>query len=315
MLGRVRECFRECNLKVFVVPPGENWVCDRLSNEWIAAHKDSVTLNPEEADIIWLLASWCWKRIPYRLLEEKKVVTTVHHIVPQKFDDSKKNDFLRRNAITDIYHVPSEKTRQQIVSLTNKPVKSIPWWVNQNIWFHIDKTLVREKYGIGNEEFVVGSFQRDTEGSDLKSPKLEKGPDRFCDFVEKLSSERENVTVLLAGWRRQYVINRLNSSGIKFRYAELPSFDTLNELYNCLDLYAVLSRFEGGPQSIVECAANKTPIISTDVGIASEILHCSSIIDEHSLSATHNTEYAYSKVQDLIIPRGFAEFEKMFESL
>ena len=315
MLRRILASFEAYKLKVFVVPPGENWVCDRLSNEWVAAHKDSITLNPEEADVIWLLASWCWKRIPYHLLKEKKVVTTVHHIVPQKFDDSKRNDFLRRDVVTDIYHVPSEKTRQQVVNLTDKPVKSIPWWVNQSIWFRIDKAFVRRKYGIGVEEFVVGSFQRDTEGSDLKSPKMEKGPDRFCDFVEKLSLQRENVSVLLAGWRRQYVINRLKSAGIKFRYAELPSFNMLNELYNCLDLYAVLSRFEGGPQSIVECAASKTPIISTDVGIAREILHDDSIIGKEELSATPNIAHAYEKARMLMMPHGFLEFEKMFELL
>ena len=41
--------------------------------------------------------------------------------------------------------------------------------------------------------------------------------------------------------------------------------DQLNELYNCLDLYVVASRVEGGPQAIIECALSKTPIISTDM--------------------------------------------------
>ena len=45
----------------------------------------------------------------------------------------------------------------------------------------------------------------------------------------------------------------------------------LNELYNILDLYLVTSRIEGGPQAILECAIIKTPIMSTDVGVASGI--------------------------------------------
>ena len=52
----------------------------------------------------------------------------------------------------------------------------------------------------------------------------------------------------------------------------MVSFKELNELYNLLNLYVVSSRYEGGPQAIMECALIKTPIISTDVGIASEIL-------------------------------------------
>ena len=43
----------------------------------------------------------------------------------------------------------------------------------------------------------------------------------------------------------------------------MVNFDQLNELYNCLDLYIVSSRLEGGPQAIIECALSKTPIIST----------------------------------------------------
>ena len=45
----------------------------------------------------------------------------------------------------------------------------------------------------------------------------------------------------------------------------MASFETLNELYNILDLYIVASRIEGGPQAILECAVTKTPVISTDM--------------------------------------------------
>ena len=45
----------------------------------------------------------------------------------------------------------------------------------------------------------------------------------------------------------------------------------LNKLYNILDLYIVSSRIEGGPQAILESSITKTPILSTDVGVASEI--------------------------------------------
>ena len=59
----------------------------------------------------------------------------------------------------------------------------------------------------------------------------------------------------------------------------MADFSELNELYNCLDLYIVASRVEGGPQSILEATLTKTPIISTDVGLAKEILHPDSIFN------------------------------------
>lgn len=302
-------------MKVFVLAPRENWVCDRFYEEWKSQNKEITTNNPEEADVLWLLGSWCWNHLPVSLLEKKKVVTTIHHIVPEKFSKQKQIDFLLRDKITDAYHVPSTKSHDQIRNLTEKKIFNFPFWVNQDLWYQIEeKNSLRKKYNIGENEFVVGSFQRDTEGHDLKSPKLEKGPDIFCNIVEQISNDRENLTVLLAGWRRQYVTNRLKNSNIKYRYFELPDFHTLNELYNCLDLYLVSSRYEGGPQSIVECAANKTPIASTDVGIASEILNPKSIL-KSDVDITTDVTYAFDKVKNIFMPRGFDPFIKMFNEV
>ena len=76
----------------------------------------------------------------------------------------------------------------------------------------------------------------------------------------------------------------------------MATFDTMNELYNCLKLYIVASRYEGGPQAILECAITKTPIISTDVGVASEILASESIFNmENYINAKPNIEYAFKE--------------------
>ena len=37
---------------------------------------------------------------------------------------------------------------------------------------------------------LVGSFQRDTEGSDLISPKLIKGPDIFIEIVKNMYQQK-----------------------------------------------------------------------------------------------------------------------------
>ena len=96
----------------------------------------------------------------------------------------------------------------------------------------------------------------------------------------------------------------------------MVSFKELNELYNLLDLYIVSSRYEGGPQAIMECALNKTPLISTDVGIASEVLSEESIFDMSTFkNAIPNVEFAYQKVQQYTIPEGFVKFNKLFKEL
>ena len=60
-----------------------------------------------------------------------------------------------------------------------------------------EKKELRSKYNIDQESYLVGSFQRDTEGADLKSPKLSKGPDRFITIVKALSKEFPNLMKLI----------------------------------------------------------------------------------------------------------------------
>ena len=52
-------------MKVFVLAPHENWICDRIAAEWKKYCPDVTTENIQEADVVWLLAGWCSCRISY----------------------------------------------------------------------------------------------------------------------------------------------------------------------------------------------------------------------------------------------------------
>jgi len=274
--------YLENSLKIYVLAPGENWVVDRFVKEWNAFSGNPSCKDPRDADIVWLLADWAWKNIlssiSYDDLKKKKVVTTVHHIVPEKFSHTDRQDFVARDFITDVYHVYNERTASFISALTSKPIKMIRYWANDSLWKrNMSKNEARLILGIKDQDYVIGSFQRDTEGSDLVSPKLEKGPDIFCDYVESLFKYNSSVSVLLGGWRRQYIINRLTSFGVPFKYIERPSDDVVNTMYQSLDLYVVSARCEGGPQALIECGLAQVPCVSTPVGISEQVLDKTSI--------------------------------------
>ena len=93
----------------------------------------------------------------------------------------------------------------------------------------------------------------------------------------------------------------------------MVDFEILNELYNCLDLYIVSSRIEGGPQAILECGITETPIISTDVGVASEILANESIFNmENYEEAKPNIEVALSNSVKYSMKNGMSKYLEMF---
>jgi len=268
-------------MKVFCHVPREDWIVDRLGLEFMncSSHEVSLSDISMETDVIWLFASWCWNQIPVEILSKFKVLCTVHHEVPEKFDNDRRRNFLERDKYVDIYHTYTDDTKNLISKLSSKPVYIIPHWVNSAIWFDLDKLKVRNDLKLPKDKFIVGSFQRDTEGSDLKTPKLEKGPDIFLNVVEKISKEKD-VHVLLGGWRRQYVIAGLEKMKVNYTYFEMPPQKIINKMYNACDLYVVGSRCEGGPQSLFECSITKTPIISTCVGQSKLILDNECIYDE-----------------------------------
>lgn len=304
-------------MKIYLSNLNESWIVDRLRNEWIESNKELVVKNPKDCEIIWIISPWTWKKINKKYLRKKFVVCTIHHLEDSDFTEKGKKEFYKRDKFVNVYHTISENSLMQLRKLTNKKIVKIPFWVNENIFYEIkDKNKLREKYGFSKKEFLLGSFQRDTEGRDLISPKLIKGPDRFVEIAKTIRNSQKDLLIILAGKRREYVISQLEELNINYRYFEMVNLDQLNELYNCLDLYIVSSRIEGGPQAIVECAITKTNVISTDVGIAKEILHEESIFNMRNYElAIPNTNEAYKNIQKLTREKGQTAFNEFFKLL
>tara|TARA_R100000008_G_C3586869_1_gene173164 strand:+ start:4481 stop:5407 length:927 start_codon:yes stop_codon:yes gene_type:complete len=264
-------------MKLYVNELQENWICNRIKSEFLKAHlgasDDYLVGDPSEADTLWLLFGWGWMEIPPYYLESRKVILTVHHIDPSKINIS---EFLIRDNFVDIYHVPNSKVIQNFPKEINRDkIKVLPYWYDKDSWRPWeDRHIPNDR-----EFFNIGSFQRDTEGFDLCTPKLSKGPDLFCDIVEEIHKQYKKCKVSLSGNRRQYVMSRLDKAGIEYSYNEMVSMKEMNHMYNFLDLYLVTSRHEGGPQSILESAATRTPILSTNVGMADQVLHKDCIIE------------------------------------
>ena len=309
-------------MNIFCHIPRESWVVDRMGIEFKNNSLHNVNFDKIEnnTNVIWLLASWCWNQIPFNILKSKIVVCTIHHEVKEKFDNKRRNNFLLRDKIVDHYLTYTEETKSLIESLSGKPVTIIPHWVNTKIWQNIDKDYCKNELRLPINKFIVGSFQRDTEGHDLISPKLEKGPDVFVDKVLDICRFKD-VHVLLGGWRRQYVIKKLNEYNIPFTYIELANNETINKMYNALDLYLVSSRCEGGPQAIFEASYLKTPILCTKTG-QYKILSNKVIYDFNEKISNEKLEMAissckenYNKIESFLDYKHIKTYDRYFEEI
>jgi glycosyltransferase involved in cell wall biosynthesis len=299
----------------------EKWICDILKEEFSQKFSNIVTTNELEATIIWYLAPWNFKYTPkslsrekwLELLEKKRVIFTQHHIDNLKMDQLQTQFNFMEKYGNHIHAICNNTYEELKIYFRNTLISKKKLWINSNNFFEIkNKNSIREKYNIDKNSYLIGSFQKDTEGK-TNLPKLSKGPDIFIDIVKDMYKTNKNIQVVLTGLRREYVINELKKLNIKYYYFNMISIKDINELYNCLDLYLVSSRCEGGPRSIFECGLTNTPIISTNVGIASELMNKKSIFDADNYitykNAVPDNKFLKNNVELLSSKEYFNEFK------
>ncbi len=202
------------------------------------------------------------------------VILTWFHVV----DEDERLKFITEiNQKVSFVHTACEITRAKLIKagLVDTKIIVIPLGVDLKSFVPAsteDKKAFRKDLGIPENVFVIGSFQKDGNGwGEGETPKLIKGPDAFCDVVEKLA-EKHPLHILLTGPARGYVKNRLTELGIKYTHTYLTDLNGIVPYYQILDLYLVCSREEGGPKALLESMACGVPLISTRVGMAPELI-------------------------------------------
>lgn len=176
-----------------------------------------------------------------------------------------------------IWHTASNLSKQALVDIgiPADKIVVIPLGVDLGVFYQgsqKQKETIQERLGIPQGKIVIGSFQKDGNGwGEGLEPKLIKGPDVFCDVVERLS-EKLNVFILLTGPARGYVKKRLEQANIPFLHHFLDDPKNLGDYYRALDLYIATARIEGGPQCVLESLASGVPLVTTRVGLAPDII-------------------------------------------
>ncbi len=179
----------------------------------------------------------------------------------------------------DFIHTSCSITTQHLLKhgIKKSKIVQIPIGIEINDFVPMNEKQKREAkkaYGIKEDSFIIGSFQKDGNGWESgDEPKLIKGPDIFCEAVKKLYEKNKNILVILTGPARGYVKKRLAENQIPYKHLHFDDYVNLCNFFGILDLYIVASRLEGGPRALLESMAAGVPLVSTRVGMAPEIIN------------------------------------------
>ncbi len=272
--------------KVFLTGGDQHgWAVDedlKLAREALSQVVELVDLQESEiVHAVWWYGLLIW---PLEKLSGKRIIC---HIPGEPLRYMTVPEHRKALSIVGSWITRSKQAQEQFRSLGIES-DLIPYVVDVNTFKPLKKDAseiheLKSRWHIPDDMYLIGSFQRDTEGSDLKSPKLVKGPDVLLEILLGLRKRGIKAHAVLAGPRRNWIVKRLKEEGLPFTYLgeqtkgddlqvnSLPR-SVLNVLYNIIDLYIVGSRSEGGPHAILEAAAARCKIVSTHVGMAPDVL-------------------------------------------
>lgn len=276
----------------FIGGEGINWVLDedlRLARMCVP---DFVEVTDfDRADVIYSVWPGVLETIEPARFDGKVVIC--------EFDNPpnywmKQTSYVRIREYVSLWVAHTAQAAEQAQAL-GLPALLVPYRLDESLFFPREAkgeevAALRRRYSVPVDRYVLGNFHRDSEGGALQAPKLQKGPDVFFQIVLSLFKKGYPIHVLLAGPRRHWLRGKLQSHGIPYAFIgkvvegdDLPenilSRQQLNDLYACLDLVLVTSRWEGGPYSVLEGVATQRKVLCSRVGLAEDVLEPESIFD------------------------------------
>ena len=58
-------------MKIYLSKINESWIVDRVRKDWFKENPKISTNKISEADIVWIISPWLWKKLPKRQLKKR----------------------------------------------------------------------------------------------------------------------------------------------------------------------------------------------------------------------------------------------------
>jgi glycosyltransferase involved in cell wall biosynthesis len=285
-LGRLSARLRARNAPLILVAEGKNWILDYFSQELLARApgqwKRGIVVNHIPYGVRGKVLHFVER---YRALRSERLAELCEHnrvIIMWWHGGAYVSEQVHLAALIErvketvalpiIYHVTSSLYIDILAEwgVPRERIVLAPMGIDLSRFSRVSpREHYKTRLGLPGDRICIGYFQRDGD----EAPKLVKGPDVFVEAMARLKPHHANLLVLLAGPKRGYVMRELDRLGMAYHYAGWVPAHEMDAYYFASDFYMITSREEGGPAAVLECMATGTPLISTRVGMAVDVIH------------------------------------------
>jgi len=189
-----------------------------------------------------------------------RTVTTVHGFTGGSrrlllYEWAQRRSFRQFDSVVAV----SRPLAQQIVRAGVDPARvSIISNVSSELTAPLSRTAARRRLGLPNDAFVVGSVGRVVRA---------KGFDLLIDALSRPDIPPETILAIVGdGPDREALEARAAAQGVRDRVYWCGRVDDAASLYAAFDVFALASRAEGSPISVLEAVNARVPVIASAVG-------------------------------------------------
>ncbi len=190
------------NSEVVFISESSDWIvkriCDQVTNalnkkKYIKSRTSSISIGLKNKIIHFNSVNTLFGKNGFiKIDKSNKIVLTWFHVA---LDDERVKYVKELNDRVNVVQTSCEKTKKDLMKygLNEDKIVIIPIGINLEIFKNLneeERKNIKNKINLPSDKIIIGSFQKDGNGwGEGLEPKLIKGPDVFCDVVEKLAKK------------------------------------------------------------------------------------------------------------------------------
>ena len=265
------------SLRVLLVPDYIDWILGTWAKQiarlgrahqyyvfpagLIAGNRQKWEALMDDIDVVHFLTPYVADYLPEFRARNKRIITSIHHVVDW--------DTLQPLTDADAIMVVAQEWKEYLLNkgVPDSKIHLFQNGVDPHLFAPLEnRRSLKRTFNFDPDRFLLGFFAK------YSSNALDrKGIQMLLGALKRLEP-KEQFGVVLTGPGWEPVIQALVKANLTVYSFPFLSAHQMPMLYNALDAYLVSANVEGGPAPLLESMACGTPVITTPVGIANDVI-------------------------------------------